>query len=175
MKTLKNILEAVETVSIKPTKINETSSYTEIWWQDLGVKLKKTNQKPLVDGYITMIRRNFWDEYDKKTEIKKWENQPYVFDGFSANIKQFGNGEPVMSITIAGSDPKDYFNSFRSVILYIKISNPDKKSFTVDELIAFGENVITKLNSKTTKVVKYMANNWALPNEYTDYNEFLKL
>lgn len=172
MKTLKSILESV---IVTPTKVKETSSYTEIWWQDLGVKLKKTNQKPLVDGYITMIGRNFWDEYDKKKEIKKWENTPYIFDGFSANIKQFGNGEPVMSITIAGSDPKDYFSSFRSVISYIRIPNPDKKSFTADELIALCDAVIDKLNSKTTKVVKYMANNWALPNEYTDYNEFLKL
>lgn len=122
-----------------------------------------------------MIGRNFWDEYDKKKEIKRWENQPYLFDGFSANIKQFGNGEPVMSITIAGSDSKDYFNSFRCAISYIRISNPDKKSFTADELIAFGEAVIDKLNSKTAKVVKYMATNWDLPNEYTDYNEFIKL
>lgn len=172
MKTLKSILEAV---SVKPTKVKETSSYTEIWWQDLGVKLKKTNQKPLVDGYITMIGRNFWDDYDKKKEIKRWENPPYIFDGFSAYIKQFGNDEPVMSITLAGSDLKDRYSSFRSVISYIKVPNPDKKSFTVDELIEFGEAVIDKLNSKTAKVVKYMANNWNLPNEYTDYNEFMKL
>ena len=172
MKTLKSILESV---TVTPTKVKETSSYTEIWWQDLGVKLKKTNQKPLVDGYITMIGRSFWDDYDKKKEIKRWENPPYIFDEFSAYIKQFGNDEPVMSITLAGSDLKDRYSSFRSVISYIKVPNPDKKSFTADELIEFGEAVIDKLNSKTAKVVKYMANNWDLPNEYTDYTEFLKL
>ena len=40
MKSLKNILESI---TIKPTKIKETGSYTELWYQSLGVQLKKTN------------------------------------------------------------------------------------------------------------------------------------
>lgn len=173
MKTLKSILESV---SVKPTKVKETSSYTEIWWQDLGVQLKKNHQQPLIDGYITMIGRNFWDESDKKREINIWKKQaPYVFDGFSAKITQFGENDPIMSITISGSDPKDKFNSFRSVISYIRVPNPDKKEFSADELAEFVNPIIDKLQNKTTKAIKYMATNWNLPNEYTDYNKFIKL
>lgn len=172
MKTLKNILESID---IKPTKVKETSSYKEIWYQFLGVRLKSSIQQSLIDGYITKVQRSYWDESDKKSEIRTWQNSPMVFDNLSADIKQFGKDDAIMSITIAASNPKDRWNSFRDVITYIRIPNPDKKEFTIDELAAFANNVIDKIQSKTSKVIKFMANNWNLPNEYTDYNKFIKL
>ena len=30
-------------------------------------------------------------------------------------------------------------------------------------------------HTKTAKVIKYMSTNWGLHNEYTDYDEFMKL
>lgn len=173
MKTLKNILESI---TIEPNSVKNTGAYIEIWWRDLNVQLKKSHQQPIINGYIDMIRRNHWDDSDKKSEIRRWENQPpYIFDSFSAYIKQFGNQEPIISITINGSDPKDKWSSMATVISYIRIPNPDKKEYSSNELIELANAVIDKLNSKTTKVVKYMANNWTLPNEYIDYNTFIKL
>lgn len=173
MKTLKNIFESV---TIEPTSVKSTSTYTEIWWRDLNVQLKKSHQQHIINGYMDMIRRNFWDESDKKREIRRWENQPpYIFDGFSAYIKQFGIQDPIISITISGSNPKDKWSSMATVISYIRIPNPDKKEYSLNELIELANIAIDKLNSKTTKVVKYMANNWTLPNEYIDYNTFIKL
>lgn len=172
MKSLRNILEAV---SIKPTKVKETSSYTEIWWENLGIKLKKTDQKPLIDGYILSIERNNWDDSDKKSEIRRWQNNPMIFDNFSACIRQFGCQPPIISITISAYNPNDRWNSFNGSILSIIIPNPDKKEFSSGELAEFVNPIIDKLQNKTTKAVKYMATNWDLPNEYTDYNEFLKL
>lgn len=123
MKSLKNILESV---SIKPTKVKETGSYTEIWWQDLGVQLKKADQKPLIDGYILSIERNDWDDSDKKSEIRRWQNNPMVFDGFSAYIRQFGCQPPIISINIGAYNPNDRWNSFNSSIISIMVPNPDK-------------------------------------------------
>ena len=172
MKSLKNILESV---SVKPTKVKETSSYTEIWWQDLGVKLKKTDQQPLIDGYILSIERNDWDSSDKKSEIKRWQNSPMVFDNLSAYIRQFGCQPPIISINIGAYNPNDRWNTFNSSILSITVPNPDKKEFSTGELAEFVNSIIDTLQNKTAKAIKYMATNWDLPNEYTDYNEFLKL
>jgi hypothetical protein len=71
MKSLKSILEAV---NANPTAVKETSSYTEIWWRDLGVKIKNKHQQPLIDGYLASVLRKNWDDHDKNLELKEWEN-----------------------------------------------------------------------------------------------------
>lgn len=172
MKSLKSILESI---LIKPTKIKETSSYKEIWYQNLGVRFKAEYQQLLINGYLSTVERNSWDDSDKKREIKIWQNNSMEFDALSAYVKQFGNDNPIISITISASNPNDKWNTFRNVISYITVPNPDKKEFTTDELIEFGDAVIDKLHSKTNKVIKYMAKHWNLPNEYTNYEEFMKI
>ena len=172
MKTLKSILESI---SVKPTKVKETGSYTELWYQSLDVQLKKNHQQPLIDGYILSIERNSWDNSDKKSEIRRWKNNPMIFDNFSAYIRQFGCQPPIISVNISAYNPNDRWNSFNSSILSIIVPNPDKKEFSAGELAEFVNPIIDKLQNKTAKTIKYMANNWDLPNEYTDYNEFLKL
>ena len=172
MKSLKSILEAV---NVTPTSVKETSSYTEIWWRDLGVKIKNKHQQPLIDGYLASVLRKNWDDYDKNLELKEWEKPKYTLDRFSAYITQFGNNKPVIKLNVSGTGASDSFGSFNSVMAYILIENPDKQKFTTDELIEFCNKVIDKLNNKTDKVIKFLAKGWNLPNEYTDYNEFLKL
>jgi hypothetical protein len=99
----------------------------------------------------------------------------YTLDRFSAYITQFGNNKPVIKLNVSGTGISDSWERFNSVMAYILIENPDKQKFTTDELIEFCNKVIDKLNNKTDKVIKFLAKGWNLPNEYTDYNEFLKL
>lgn len=104
-----------------------------------------------------------------------WQNNPLVFNGFSAYIKQFGNQPPVISISIGASNPGNNRNTFRDVILSIVVPNPQRIEFSSDELAIFVDNVVDTLQRKTNKAIKYMAKNWSLPNEYTDYNKFINL
>jgi hypothetical protein len=169
-RALKYILEA-NTNKVEPTKVMDRGGYKEIWWNDLGVKFKNTQQQTLIDGYISMVERNYWDEYDKKREIKQWQVKPYNLTHLSASLKQFGNQTPIMSISIHGDRGSD--DSFRAAILYIKLPN-DKKELTETELLDLANTVINKL-SKPAKAIKFMASHWNIPNEYTDYNEIMKL
>jgi hypothetical protein len=170
MKQLKYILEA-NTNKVEPTKVMDRGGYKEIWWNDLGVKFKNSQQQTLIDGYISMVERNYWDEYDKKREIKQWQVKPYNLTHLSASLKQFGNQTPIMSISIHGDRGSD--DSFRAAILYMKLPN-DKKELTETELLDLANTVINKL-SKPAKAIKFMASHWNIPNEYTDYNEIMKL
>jgi hypothetical protein len=168
MRTLRNILE-----SITPTKTKDNGSYKEVWYQNLETKFKKSYQQLLIDGYLSSVQRNHWDDYDKKSEIKRWENAPFVFDKLSAKITQFGNQNPIMNINISAYNPTDKYNNFNTTALYIKM--PYKTELSIEELTKCADTVIDKINSKTAKVIKYMSTNWGLPNEYTDYDEFMKL
>lgn len=91
----------------------------------------------------------------------------------SAKITQFGDQNPIMNINIGAYNPTDKYNNFNTTALYIKM--PDKTELSIEELTKRADAVIDKINSKTAKVIKYMSTNWGLPNEYTDYDEFMKL
>lgn len=170
MKNLRNILESI---NITPTKVKDTDSYKEAWYQDLGTKFKDSYQQLLKNEYLASVQRNHWDDYDKKSEIKQWERAPFVFDKLSAKITQFGNQNPIMNINISAYNPTDKYNKFNTTVLYIKM--PNRTELSIEELTKLADTVIDKINSKTTKVIKYMSANWSLPNEYTDYDKFMKL
>ena len=170
MKHLRNILESI---NIAPTKIKDNGNYKEVWYQSLETKFKKSYQQLLIDGYLSSVQRNYWDDYDKKSEINRWEKAPFIFDKLSAKITQFGNQNPIMTINISAYNPTDKYNNFNTTVLYIRM--PDRTELSIEELTNLADTVIDKINSKTAKVIKYMSDNWNLPNEYTDYNEFMKL
>lgn len=170
MKHLRNILEST---IIAPTNVKDTDSYKEAWYQDLGTKFKDSYQQLLIDGYLSSVQRNHWDDSDKKSEIKRWEHAPFIFNKLSAKITQFGNQNPIMNINISAYNPTDKYNNFNTTVLYIRM--PNKTELSIEELTKLADTVIDKINSKTTKVIKYMSTNWSLPNEYTDYDKFMKL
>jgi hypothetical protein len=171
---MKTLYESIlESTNIAPTKIKDTDSYKEIWYQNLETKFKKSYQQSLIDGYLSSVQRNHWDDSDKKSEIKRWERAPFIFDKLSAKITQFGNQNPIMNINISAYNPTDKYNNFNTTVLYIKM--PNRTELSIEELTKLADTVIDKINSKTTKVIKYMSDNWSLPNEYTDYDKFIKL
>ena len=175
MRSIKELIYESLTLKLsKEPKIKTTSSYTEITWFDLGVEFKKSYQKILVDGYLESVKRNHYDESDKKSEIRQWQNNPYEFNRFSAKIIQFGSDKPVLSLTIHGIDPKDDFNSFKTVIASIRLDN-DKIKYSEEELIKLANNVFKQLTDKTDKVIKYLAKNWTVTNEYISYNDIINL
>ena len=161
--------------NIIPNKVNQNDNYTELYYQSLNVDIKKTYQQLLIDGYLAKVERSFWDDYDKKSEKRMWQNNPLVFNVFSAYIKQFGNQPPVISISIGASNPGNNRNTVRDIILSIVVPNPQRVEFSSDELAIFVDNVVDVLQYKTNKAIKYMAKNWSIPNEYTDYNKFINL
>lgn len=55
MRTIRNILESMDIT--QPTKVKETSNYKELWF-DLDVKIGRTQQQVLINGYINSVKHN---------------------------------------------------------------------------------------------------------------------
>lgn len=170
---------AVERVALeKFAGIPTVSKVYVLWWlnsTEITSKLKKY-QKFLTDAYIEAIkRREYIDSDDKNDIIKRWETDPYMYNGMTVKVWKMGS-DVFIRIGISAVNPKDKFNTFGDDCLNIKCPKFNQE-ITEKELTEIGYKVLDKLKNKFGKTVKFIAKHWKTDtiNNATIYDEFMKI
>lgn len=169
----------VERVALeKFAGIPTVSKVYVLWWlnsTEITSKLKKY-QKFLADAYIEAIkRREYIDSDDKNDIIKRWETDPYMYNGMTVKVWKMGS-DVFIRIGISAVNPKDKFNTFADDCLNIKCPKFNQE-ITEKELTEIGYKVLDKLKNKFGKTVKFIAKYWKTDtiNNAAIYDEFMKI
>ena len=169
----------VERVALeKFAGIPTVSKVYVLWWlnsTEFTSKLKKY-QKFLADAYIEAIKRREYINSDEKNDIiKRWETDPYMYNGMTVKVWKMGS-DVFIRIGISAVNPKDKFNTFADDCLNIKCPKFNQE-ITEKELTEIGYKVLDKLKNKFGKTVKFIAKYWKTDtiNNATIYDEFMKI